>query len=119
MIMDLIYITRLPLFALIGVYTHEKEHPQPLYLDLEISFPLTKASKSDSLEDTLDYSSLCHRIQASAAEGHCDLIEKRLTDILENVLSDERVLGVTGRLHKPGAVPGTEITVERTLTRSS
>ena len=104
--------------SLVGVYSHEKTHPQPLYLDLEIGISIAKAAQSDMLDDTIDYSTLCHQIQASAANGHCHLIEKRLTDLLEIVLLDNRVMKVTGRLHKPGAVPGTEITVERTLSRS-
>ena len=117
--MDLIRIKGLPLFSLVGVYPHEKVSPQPIYLDLDINIPLTKSADSDELQDTLDYSTLCRNLQASAARGHCDLIEKRLTEFMKVVLSDQRVTQVTGRLHKPGAVPGTEIIVERTLRRSS
>ena len=35
-VMDTMYVSRLPLLSLIGVYLHEKENPQPLYLDLVI-----------------------------------------------------------------------------------
>ena len=116
--MDTIYVSRLPLLSLVGVYLHEKENPQPLYLDLVITISLSDAAESDDLEDTLDYGALCHDIQAAAAREHCNLIEKRLTDLLEIVLWDDRVAEVMGRLYKPGAVPGAEISVERTLKRS-
>jgi dihydroneopterin aldolase len=117
--MDTMYVSRLPLLSLIGVYLHEKENPQPLYLDLAIKISLSEAAESDDLEDTLDYAALCHDIQAAAAREHCNLIERRLTDLLEIVLWDDRVIEVTGRLYKPGAVPGAEISVERTLKRSA
>ena len=117
--MDKIYISRLPLFSLVGVYLHEKENPQPLYLDLQITLSLTDAAESDNLEDTLDYSTLCLDMQAASSRGHCNLVEKRLADLLEIVLWDQRVSEVTGRLYKPGAFPGAEISVERTLKRAS
>ena len=117
--MDTMYVSRLPLLSLIGVYLHEKENPQPLYLDLAIKISLSEAAESDDLDDTLDYAALCHDIQAAAAREHCNLIERRLTDLLEIVLWDDRVVEVKGRLYKPGAVPGAEISVERTLKRSA
>ena len=117
--MDTMYVSRLPLLSLVGVYSHEKENPQPLYLDLVIKISLSDAAESDDLEDTLDYGGLCHNIQAAAAGEHCNLIEKRLTDLLKIVLRDDRVAEVTGRLYKPGALPGAEISVERTLKRSA
>lgn len=117
--MDRLFISRLPLLSVIGVYLHEKEHPQPLYLDLELSLSLAAAAESDRLDDTLDYADLCHRIQAAAAREHCHLIERRLTELMELALDDPRVASVTGRLYKPGAVPGAEISVERTLSRAS
>jgi len=117
--MDTMYVSRLPLLSLVGVYLHEKENPQPVYLDLVIKISLSDAAESDDLEDTLDYGALCHDIQAAAAREHCNLIEKRLTDLLEIVLWDDRVAEVTGRLYKPGAVPGAEISIERTLKRSA
>lgn len=117
--MDRLFISRLPLLSLIGVYLHEKENPQPLYLDLELTLSLAEAADSDDLDDTLDYAALCHDIQAAAAREHCNLIERRLTDLLEIALWDPRVEEVTGRLYKPGAVPGAEISVQRTLRRSA
>ena len=116
--MDSMYVSRLPLLSLVGVYLNEKENPQPLYLDLEIKISLKEAADSDDLDDTLDYSTFCHNLQA-AAQDHCNLIERRLTDLLEIVLGNSRVHEVTGRLYKPGAVPGAEISVERTLRRSA
>lgn len=117
--MDRLYITRLPLLSLIGVYLHEKENPQPLYLDLQLTLSLAKAAESDDLEDTIDYAALCHDIQAAAAREHCNLVERRLTELMEIALWDSRVEEVTGRLYKPGAVPGAEISIERTLSRSA
>ena len=117
--MDSMYVSRLPLLSLVGVYSNEKENPQPLYLDLEIKISLKEAADSDDLHDTLDYSALCRNIQAAAAGDHCNLIERRLTDLLEIVLRDYRVHEVTGRLYKPGAVPGAEISVVRTLRRAA
>lgn len=116
--MDKMYISRLPLLCLVGIYLHEKENPQPLYLDLEMTLSLMDAAISDNLHDTLDYSTLCRDIQAASSREHCNLIEKRLTELLEIVLRNRRVIEVSGRLYKPGAVPGAEISVKRTLKRA-
>lgn len=115
---DRMHVSRLPLLSYVGVYLHEKEFPQPLYLDLELSVSLAEAARTDNLEDALDYSALCRDIQAVASREHCNLIETRLTELLNIALWDPRVLEARGRLYKPGAVPGAEISVERTLTRA-
>ncbi|NBS13190.1 MAG: dihydroneopterin aldolase [Gammaproteobacteria bacterium] len=115
---DRMYVSRLPLLSYVGVYLHEKEFPQPLYLDLELAVSLAEAAATDELENALDYSGLCRDIQAVASREHCNLIETRLTELLAIALWDPRVTEVRGRLYKPGAVPGAEISVERTLTRA-
>lgn len=115
---DRMYVSRLPLLSYVGVYLHEKEFPQPLYLDLELSISLAEAAQTDDLENALDYSGLCRDIQAVASREHCHLIETRLTELLAIAFWDPRVSEARGRLYKPGAVPGAEISVERTLSRS-
>ena len=47
--MDTIYVSKLPLLSLVGVYAYEKENPQPLYLDLTIDISLSDAAGSDDL----------------------------------------------------------------------
>ena len=86
-----------------GVLKRKKSSPLFGFRDQDL---LEQAAESDDLGDTLDYSTLCHRLQTAAAEDHCNLIERRLNDLLEIVFWDPRVQEVTGRLYKPGAVPG-------------
>ena len=79
---------------------------------------MAEAAQTDDLENALDYSGLCRDIQAVASREHCHLIETRLTELLAIAFWDPRVSEARGRLYKPGAVPGAEISVERTLSRS-
>ena len=101
---DSIIITGLEVFAYHGVLPAEKKTGQVFYLDLELSLPLGSASRSDDLEDTVNYDEVC-RVAHSAMTADCyDLIERAGGAVCDAVLGNfEQVEAVTVTVHKPAA----------------
>lgn len=55
---DEIFINNLVVHTIIGVLPAERINQQPVELDLTIKTDITRAARSESLEDTLDYAAI-------------------------------------------------------------
>ena len=58
--MDKVFIKDLEVETVIGIYDWEREVRQLISISLVMDFDLTKAAKSDKIEDSLNYLSLIH-----------------------------------------------------------
>ena len=56
---DIIYIKDLRVKTIIGVFDWERKVKQEVSIDLEFPFDCKKAAKTDSIEDTIDYKTIC------------------------------------------------------------
>ncbi len=101
---DIIYINDLRVETIIGIFGWEKEVPQEVSIDIEINFDCKKASKNDSIQDTLDYKKITKdvikfvqgstfKLQESLAEGITQFIKKKY-----------KVDSIKLRVSKPGAL---------------
>lgn len=101
---DLISIKGIQAFGYHGVFEFEKRDGQEFSVDLDINLDLAAASKSDKLEDSIDYS-LFTTIAREAIEGEpFDLIERLAGFIAEKIRADfPRVSSVAVTVHKPQA----------------
>ena len=114
--MDKIFLRRLQVEAVVGVFAWEKCVRQKLSLDLEIGADIARAAKNDSLQDTVDYKAVAKRAQEFIGQSRFNLIETlahRLADVLVEEFGISRL-----RLHlsKLGAVRGSNavgVVVER------
>ncbi len=102
---DHIFIEQLRLPARIGVYDSEKQAPQDILLDIQLTFDLRPAASSDCLADTLDYAQLCQHLAARCLHQHTELVEALAEDLAQICLTDPRVRSVTLKLGKPHAIP--------------
>lgn len=102
--LDKIIITDVHLFAYHGVNIEEKIHGQNFYMDITAYADLSKACRSDDIDDTVSYSKMIKRaVYAFTAEKY-DLIEKaaqEVADILLNEFPKLQAVDVTVR--KPEA----------------
>lgn len=101
--MDKIYIKGLRVYAYHGVKPEEKEKGQPFILDITLYTDVSKAGKSDRLEDTVNYSKVAKRAVAVMQDGKVDLIERAATRVADMVLREFPVEQVTVCLKKPRA----------------
>jgi dihydroneopterin aldolase len=78
-----------------GVLPEERERRQPLEVDIDIVANLDRASESDDLDHTIDYSAVTQVVERVIAEESFQLLERLAGRITEVVLTDQRALEVT------------------------
>ena len=102
--MDKIFLTALSAEAVIGIFDWERKIRQRVEIDLEMSFDLSAAAKSDSIDDTLNYKSVAKRVLAFVEESRFQLVETLAYRIAELVIAEYPVVAVRVSVHKPGAI---------------
>ncbi|MDP4536154.1 dihydroneopterin aldolase [Alkalimonas collagenimarina] len=103
--MDSVFIKKLCIDTVIGVYEWEKAIQQRLELDLELSCNTAVAAAQDDIRQALDYSVIAQQVTDLVTAEPIELIEtvaERVATLLLANFSTDRVQ-VT--VHKPGAVP--------------
>jgi dihydroneopterin aldolase len=103
-----------------GVFEHEQKIGQDFYVDIHLHLDLLNAAKSDSLSDTVDYSSVCEIVIAEISGPPVYLVEKlagQIGDLLLAKFPQLKMVAVT--VHKPQAPVSAEfldisVTIERT-----
>lgn len=101
---DTIFLQKLEVLARIGVLDHEKQAPQPIWLDIELSIDLRPSAQSGLLADTLDYAKLAQSLSVFCMAEHVELVETLAEALAQQCLQDRRVQWVTLRLGKPEAL---------------
>ena len=108
---DLISIKGIKGFGYHGVFDFEKRDGQDFYVDIEISLNLQEASKSDSLQDSIDYG-LVTSIAREEIEGEpVNLIERLAGNIADRILLQfTQAFSVSVTVHKPSAPVSEDVT---------
>jgi dihydroneopterin aldolase len=97
---DRIELRGLRASGICGVLPEERERPQPLEVDLDIVADLSKAGRSDSLEDTVDYGAICSIVERVITTEGFNLLERLADRIAEVVLADDGVAEVEVAVRK-------------------
>lgn len=93
---DVIELRGLHVAGIVGVLAHERTQPQPLDIDLDITFDLATAGRSDDLADTVDYGALCAAAAQVVASTAFELLEALAERIAVTLLdADPRIGAVT------------------------
>jgi 7,8-dihydroneopterin aldolase/epimerase/oxygenase len=113
-----IEILGLEVFAHHGVHEREKQHGQTFVIDLRMVCRSDAATRSDSLEDAVDYGAVSSRVVELATSTRHDLLERLAAVIADDLLDRFAVSVVTVTVHKPWApIPhrfrDVTVTVER------
>lgn len=86
--MDIIFLKEFRTRTLIGIYPWEKKIPQTIELNLEIALPSQLASKTDHIEDALDYSQVIYKINTLLNQQHFSLLETLTENIAQMILNE-------------------------------
>ncbi len=89
-----------------GAAPHERDHPQPLDLDLRLEVETAAARLSDELADTIDYAALHARILRIVATESHRLLERLGERVLTELMADRRIRSAALTLAKPGLLGG-------------
>lgn len=117
---DCIEISGLFGFGYHGLFDDERENGQGFLVDAILNLDLTKASKSDLLEDTINYSAVCDLIREQLVGPPVSLIEKLAGQIGDAILSEfGKVESVRITVHKPDAPVAVKVNdLSVSITRS-
>jgi dihydroneopterin aldolase len=110
-----VFVKGLRVEAGIGVYDHEHGRLQPLVIDVSLDLG---PAEVHGLADTINYETVAASARRIVAEGHVGLVETFAERLALHCLEDDRVLAVTVRIDKPGALEaadgaGCELTYSR------
>ena len=111
-------LTQLRVDCIVGVYPHEREHAQTVFLDIALDYDFTPAAKSDAIPDAVDYDDVAASVTALLQTRRFQLIET-MAEATAAMLLDRVPMIRTVRLEirKPAAVPAAEcayVRVDRT-----
>jgi D-erythro-7,8-dihydroneopterin triphosphate epimerase len=101
----IIRINDLKVRTLIGAYSWERINKQELVINITIQYDASKASRSDKLNDALNYESVAAKAIKTAERSRHTLLEKLVGQLMEGVMSDRRVQAAHVRVDKPHALP--------------
>jgi dihydroneopterin aldolase len=98
--MSRISIVDFEAFYRVGVPDAERAQPQRLLLTVEMESDFSKAAKSDSIADTIDYFAVTQRLLKFGDGKRWRLVEKLAADIANVILSEFKPQSVTVEVKK-------------------
>lgn len=114
--LDTIFIHDLAIDCVIGVWDWERETLQTVYIDLDIAWDVSRAGRSDRLEDTLSYKDIAKAVSALVIERKFQLVEAMAAEVAELLQQEFDVPWCRVRVNKKGAVSGAQdvgVVIER------
>lgn len=102
--MDKIFLHGMKADTLIGVYEWERQQPQTLILDLDITLP-ERATANDDIGQTIHYGEVCEQVRQQLATRDFLLLESLAQYIADLILGDFGASWVRVRITKPGILP--------------
>src|ERR1017187_3335800 len=98
--MSRISIIDLEVFYRVGVPDVERAQPQRLLLTVEMESDFSKAAKTDSIADTIDYFAVSQLLLKFGEGKSWKLIEKLAADITDMILSEFKPQSVVVEVKK-------------------
>jgi len=113
-----LFIKNLTVTCIIGVNIDEREHEQEIRMQLFLWTDIAKASRSDNLEDTLDYSTIYKEVVKRVEHSKFYLIERLAYEVATICLQHPLTLKAKVVIEKIGALKkaesaGIELTLEK------
>jgi FolB domain-containing protein len=102
--MDQVIIKDLLVRGVIGVNDWEREKPQEILINIVLFADLSKAGKSDNIDDSVNYRTVSKKIQEHTETAERLTVEALADDLVEICLAEPGVLKARVRVEKPGAV---------------
>jgi len=104
--------------CVVGIYPHEREQTQTVFVDIELDYNFTAAAASDAITDAVDYDDVAASVTTVVQTRRFQLIET-MAEAIASLLLDRVAVIQTVRLEirKPAAVPAADcsfVRVERT-----
>jgi len=105
---DKIFIRRLETTAIIGIHEWEKQKPQTVLFDMDLSYDCSCAAQSDDIKDALDYFEVCSQVTTFVQNSRYELIEALAEQVATLVLKQFACRKIKLILYKPEAIANTQ-----------
>jgi FolB domain-containing protein len=102
--MDKVIVKDLLMRGIIGINPDERVKPQDILINLVLYTDVSKAARSDAIEDAVNYKSITKRVISHVESASDFLVEKLVSDIARIILTEFPVERVLVRVEKPGAL---------------
>jgi dihydroneopterin aldolase len=89
----------------VGVTPQEQEHPQTIWIDLEVPINAAAAAERDDVEATIDYAALASAVRQRVEQRPYRLLETMAEEVASVALDGFHAESVTVRIKKR-ALPG-------------
>jgi dihydroneopterin aldolase len=97
-----VFIRDLVLDAHIGIHHHEKNAPQRVRLNIDLS--VAETPLDDAIDSVVCYEALAQRVRGIIAASHINLVETLAEYIADAALEDPRVTSARVRVEKLDAI---------------
>jgi len=105
---DIVFINKLKVEAIIGIFDVEREARQTVEIDVEMGVDIAPAAASESIDDALDYSAVVSRIRELVIAGRFQLLETMAERIAQMVMAEFNVPWLRVSCAKPQALQATD-----------
>ncbi|MAR35754.1 uncharacterized protein METZ01_LOCUS1093 [marine metagenome] len=101
--MGIIRLNNMNFYGYHGVYDFEKEQGANFEIDLELFTSLTKSSKSDNIEDTINYEDVYEQVKKAFGSKSYFLLEKLADSISKSIFEEHKIDKLIIRVRKINA----------------
>lgn len=106
--MDIVFIQGLKIDTVIGIYDWERKIRQNIVLDIEMSTDIRAASKTDHIDQALDYKAVSKRLIDFVQNSEYQLVETLAEKITQIVLQEFEVTWIKLTLNKGEVLTGAQ-----------
>lgn len=89
-----VFVRDLDVLCSIGIYDHERQKPQRVRINAELTVVPSIVQRAEDIDDVLNYETIIEGVEAITREGHIDLVETLADRIANLCLTDRRVQSV-------------------------
>ena len=101
---DRIHLRDLKVACIIGINPEERVEKQDVVINLTVYADLSKAARSDRIDDTVDYKQLKKEVMSAVETSDFFLLERLAERVANIALEPPPVERVDVRIDKPGAL---------------
>ncbi len=102
--MDKIIIKDLRVQGIIGIYDHERKHPQEILINIVLSTDIRRAAIADDITMCVDYEKIALKIRAYTEKSDRLTVEALAEDIAKLCLETHGVQQAKIKVEKTGAI---------------
>jgi dihydroneopterin aldolase len=106
MMADTVFLHDLRVETVVGIWEWERRIRQTVSIDLEMASDISRAARTDNIDDALNYKAVAKRVQQFVGDSSFHLVETMAERIAALILDEFAVPWVQVRVNKPGAIRG-------------